>query len=111
MQKRHYCACVTLVGAIACGPAVYADTSVRSASKTVVLSGHTSSISSAVFSPDAQRVLTRSRDGTARLWDAATGAQLAVLQGQSNDLRTAIFSKDGTKVITASADGARLWDA
>ncbi len=31
----------------------------------------------AAFSPDGARVVTASRDGTARVWDAATGAELA----------------------------------
>ena len=32
---------------------------------------------SAAFSPEGGRVVTASWDGTARLWDAATGAELA----------------------------------
>ena len=39
---------------------------------------------SAVFSPDGARVVTASRDGTARLWDAATGAETAVLRGHED---------------------------
>ena len=41
--------------------------------------GHSSWVSSAVFSPDGRFVLTGSGDSTARLWDAASGKQLAVL--------------------------------
>jgi WD40 repeat protein len=35
---------------------------------------------SAIFSPDGQRILTASWDGTARLWDLQ-GQSLATLQG------------------------------
>jgi WD40 repeat protein len=34
---------------------------------------HDGWVNSAVFSPDGARVVTASRDQTARVWDAATG--------------------------------------
>jgi WD40 repeat protein len=36
---------------------------------------HDSAIESVQFSPDGQQVVTASADGTARLWDAASGEQ------------------------------------
>jgi WD40 repeat protein len=57
-------------------------------------------------------VVTASSDGTARIWDAATGATLGVLEGHEGDVLAAEFSPDGRYVVTASADRtARLWDA
>ena len=41
-----------------------------------VLSGHGDGVSSAAYSPDGTRIVTASCDKTARIWDAATGAQL-----------------------------------
>ncbi|WP_429461900.1 WD40 repeat domain-containing protein [Paraburkholderia sp. JPY465] len=66
---------------------------------------------SAVFSPDGRRVLTASADGTARVWDAATGKQIGQFSGHQGAVGSAAFSPDGQRVVTASADGtARVWD-
>ena len=57
-------------------------------------------------------MLTASEDHTARLWDAATGAELAVLRGHENSVWSAVFDPSGARVLTASDDHtARLWDA
>ena len=57
------------------------------------------------------RVVTASRDGTGRLWDAANGAELACLH-HDDEVWGAAFSADGARVVTASGDKtARVWDA
>jgi WD domain, G-beta repeat len=86
-----------------------------------VLSGHGEglpsddeggNVRSAAFSPDGRRIVTASNDKSARIWDAATGRQLAVLSGHDQAVRTAAFSPDGRRIVTASADQtARIWDA
>ena len=43
------------------------------------LVGHSDDVISAAFSPDARFVVTGSKDGTARLWDAAAGKELCLL--------------------------------
>ena len=76
-----------------------------------MLRGHEDSVSSAVFSPDGSRIATASGDNTARLWDAASGKEIAVLRGHVHDVSSAVFSPDGSRIATASHDGtARLWD-
>jgi WD40 repeat protein len=67
----------------------------------------------AVFSPDDQRVLTASNDGTARIWDVRTGRQLQVMSEPSGEaLNDAWFSPNGKFVVTASNDGTtRIWSA
>jgi len=77
-----------------------------------VLTGHTSAVSSAAFSPDGNRIVTASWDKTARVWDAASGQSLAVLTGYTDMVTSAAFSPDGTRIVTASKDStARVWNA
>jgi len=63
------------------------------------------------LSPDGSKVATAHYDEHARLWDAATGAQLAALE-HAGIVYTAVFSHDNDKVVTASGDGhVRVWSA
>ena len=77
----------------------------------ITLQGHRDAITSAAFSPDGKTMLTASKDGTARLWKAASGTLLATLQGHKASVNHAAFSPDGGIVVTASEDKtARLWE-
>ena len=96
-------------------PASKANGLLRAASAAyayrAVLRGHEASVYSAQFSADGRTVLTASDDGTARLWDVASGKELRALRGHEDPVLSAQFSADGTTVLTASADRtARLWD-
>ena len=56
------------------------------------------------------RVVTASRDKTAKVWEVASGRLLATLEGRTNRV-FAQFSPDGTRVVTASEDKtAKIWD-
>ncbi len=77
-----------------------------------VFLGHEDRVRSASFSFDGSRLVTASRDNTARVWDTSNGAQLLDLTGHQGPVNSAVFSPDGTQVLTASQDStARLWDA
>ncbi len=77
-----------------------------------VLSGHTDTVRNLAWSPDGTRIATASRDGTARIWDAATGSPLRELTGHLGMVEMVAWSPDSTRIATASRDRTvRIWDA
>ncbi len=76
-------------------------------------------MNSVVFSPNGRTLATASIDGTARLWDVATGHPLHTLTDHTNEVigvptngvYGVAFSPNGHTLATTSGDGtARLWD-
>lgn len=73
---------------------------------------HMDAVLSVEFSTDGTQLLSSSYDGTARVWNVATGEQVRPLIGHSNWVWDASFSPDGQWIVTASQDGtAIVWDA
>jgi WD40 repeat protein len=74
---------------------------------------HPANVDAVAFSPDGRTVLTGSWDGTARFWDATTGASTAFLLHHPHPVVAVAFCpQDGKTVLTGSTDSiARLWDA
>ena len=68
------------------------------------LLGHEAWVSSASYSPDGRHVVTSSKDGTAIIWDAETGAQECVLRGHEAWVNSASYSSDGRHIVTSSWD-------
>ena len=77
--------------------------------RTVELKGHTGEVVTVEVSADGSRVVTASKDRTARVWDAATGELLRVLSGHSGAVFDASFSPDGNWVVTAGPTTAGVW--
>lgn len=78
---------------------------------TTVLRGHTDVVRSAALSPDGNRIVTASRDGTAIIW-GNDGKQVALLQGHTDQVFKAIFSPDGSRLVTTSYDNsAIIWSS
>jgi serine/threonine protein kinase len=73
---------------------------------------HDHEVQHVAFSPDGRRVVTTSRDHTARVWDASTAEAVTPPLRHGDIVRKAGFSPDGRRVVTASRDRtARVWDA
>jgi WD40 repeat protein/serine/threonine protein kinase len=74
--------------------------------------GHAARVWSAAFSPDGRRVVTASDDGTAKVWEVASGQTVMTLPGHEDWVRSAAFSPDGRRIVSGSKDCiVRVWDA
>lgn len=93
-------------------PAETRTADLAAAASPLAFKGHDRDIWDVAISPDGTRLATSSSDGTARLWDLATGEQLLVLAPQAGPLETLDFSPDGKYLLTSAGDGAAyFWDA
>jgi len=72
------------------------------------LTGHTASVRSASFSADGRWIVTASLDNTARVWEAASGREVAKLTGHTDSVWSASFSADGRWIVTASRDNTAI---
>ncbi len=79
--------------------------------KEVVLRGHRDAVRSVAFSPDGKFVVTGSRDGSVKLWDARSFVELRTLRGHTSFVQSIAFSPDGSLMASASRDyTVRIWD-
>ncbi|MGH7561846.1 MAG: WD40 repeat domain-containing protein [Gemmatimonadales bacterium] len=64
------------------------------------------------FSPDGTRLVSASDNELAKVWDVATGAEIACLRGHSGIVSDCLFLDGGARVLTGGYDGTlRTWDA
>ena len=74
------------------------------------LTGPAHQIWKVAFSPDGRRIAAVSADGTARMWDVATGRATPALRGHNDQIWGVAFAPDGRSLFTGSWDGtARVW--
>ncbi|MFE4669687.1 AAA family ATPase [Streptomyces sp. NPDC056716] len=76
------------------------------------LDGHADTVRHVAWSPDGRFVVTASRDGTARLFDARSGRSLRVLPSGGAMVEGVAWSPDSTRIATVGRDHVvRIWDA
>src|SRR5262249_23162004 len=71
------------------------------------LRGHTRGVHSVAVSLDGLKAISGSQDGTARLWDLTTGAELAQLDAFVSVQGTVFTRENANAVLTA--DCIRIW--
>jgi WD40 repeat protein len=82
-----------------------------SLSGAAALRSHTGAVLGVRYSEDGTQIVTAGRDGTVRIFDAATLRQRRQIRGVA-PFNAAAFSPDGTRIAAASADDtARIFDA
>jgi WD40 repeat protein len=76
------------------------------------LRGHEDLVSDIAFDRAGERLASASYDGTARIWDVASGRELQVLRGHTIGISRVEFGAEhGAEVVTASDDETvRRWD-
>jgi WD40 repeat protein/energy-coupling factor transporter ATP-binding protein EcfA2 len=88
----------------------------RAGAPARVLAGHAWGLMRVVVSPDGRLVATAARDGTARIWDLATGAAVRTLADETNPLLSLAYSPDGRTLVASNgtergdSGTIRLWD-
>ena len=76
-----------------------------------ILSGHTNALFALIFSPDNKRIVTASRDRTARVWDSSIGRELLTLYGHPAPIYSVALSPDGVHLATGDEQGnLRIWN-
>jgi WD40 repeat protein len=68
--------------------------------------------SSLAFSPDSRRIATAGEERSVRVWDAATGKQLALAAGHTARVMSVAYRPDGRQLASGAGDSTvRIWEA
>src|SRR6266581_4758698 len=79
----------------------------------MVISNVEGEVHSIALSPDGQRIVSSSDDGTIRVWNATTGeTEAGPFTGHTESVWSVAFSPDGQRIVSGSPDRTiRVWNA
>jgi WD40 repeat protein len=88
---------------------------IKTGKVTQTLQGHKGGVHALAFSPEGDRLLSGSLDGTLRLWDLKIGKEVMRFPGVTDQIRSVDFSADGKRVLSGhsgpkSEFRVRLWN-
>lgn len=72
--------------------------------------GHSDWAWTIALSFDGKFLASTGPDRTARLWDTATGRELAVIRAHDSEMSKVAFTPDGRQLITGDQQIIKLWD-
>ncbi|KAG2034644.1 WD40-repeat-containing domain protein [Suillus americanus] len=92
----------------------FTDTSTPGITPRQTMRGHTDWVNGAVLLPDGGRIITGSSDGSLRLWDIQSGAQIGEeWRDENSGVWSMALSPNGKTIASGSGRGeysVRLWD-
>ncbi|MHC4622839.1 MAG: protein kinase domain-containing protein [Planctomycetota bacterium] len=65
----------------------------------------------AALSPDGTYIAASCLDGTVRVWDTATAANVKTLRGHDESATAVAFSPDGKRIVSGNDTTIKVWDA
>jgi|GEM_PF-607862 len=72
---------------------------------------HSGDVLSASFSPTGDEIVTGGADGSVRVWNVASGAEIVRIQGHEGSVNAVQFSPNGNWIISGGEDGSiRVWN-
>ncbi len=77
----------------------------------LTLRGHSNLIRAVAWSPDGTQLASGSQDQTIRIWDAASGREIAVWRPRAAGVEAVDWSPDSTRLVSGHSDGSvRIWN-
>ena len=77
----------------------------------LTLTGHALPLTDADWSPEGDRIVTSSVDGTVRIWDSQSG-RLAITLSAGKSVRSVAWHSGGKRIAAGTVDGRlSIWDA
>jgi WD40 repeat protein/tRNA A-37 threonylcarbamoyl transferase component Bud32 len=77
----------------------------------VTLAGHADAVTALTFSPDRRHLASGGRDGTAKVWELATGLELGSFPGHDGGVAGVTLGLGGRRLAAVGRDGTvRVWD-